>query len=95
MRNSILLKSLFLMALWLVCLGQMTAQNVAKIGTTEYATLQDAVDAAYEMTGDVTIDIIADFTDVDNLEVLLNIRNDTSLGFPVWCDGHFFSLFHP
>ena len=59
MRNSILLKSLFLMALWLVCLGQMTAQNVAKIGTTEYATLQDAVDAAYDnMTGDITIDLV-------------------------------------
>jgi uncharacterized protein (TIGR02145 family) len=78
MRNSILLKSLFLMALWLVCLGQMTAQNVAKIGTTEYATLQDAVDAAYEMTGDITIDLVDNtsesvtITQKANLNLTLN-----------------------
>ena len=48
------------MSLCFVCLGQIFAQNVAKIGTTEYATLQAAVDAAYEMTGDVTVELVAD-----------------------------------
>ena len=55
-------KGIILLSLCFVCLGQILAQNVAKIGTTEYASLQDALDAAYGMTGDVTIDIIADFT---------------------------------
>ena len=37
--------------------------GVAKIGSTEYATLQEAVDAAYaDMTGDVTIELIADIS---------------------------------
>ncbi len=33
--------------------------NVARIGSTEYGTLQAAVDAAHEMTGDVTIELTA------------------------------------
>jgi|GEM_PF-6863388 len=41
----------------LMCMSITWAQNVAKIGGTGYATLQDAVDDAYaNMTGDVTID---------------------------------------
>jgi len=40
----------------------LQAQNVAEISGTQYATLQDALDAAYAATGDVTIDILADFT---------------------------------
>ena len=35
---------------------------VAKIGETTYTTLQKAVDAAYDMTGDVTIEFVADIT---------------------------------
>ncbi len=36
----------------------MYAQNVAKIGSTEYETLQAALDAAHdEMTGDVTVEL--------------------------------------
>ena len=39
------------------------ADNVAKIGSTEYATLQEAVDDAYaNMTGDVTITLLSDIT---------------------------------
>lgn len=36
---------------------------VAKIGDTGYPTLQSAIDAAYEMTGDVTIELIDDITE--------------------------------
>lgn len=53
-------KGFLLIALCFVCIGQIVAQNVARIGTTEYATLQAAVDAAYATTGDVTIEMIAD-----------------------------------
>ena len=35
---------------------------VAKIGETLYASLQDALDAAHEMTGDVTVTLVADIT---------------------------------
>lgn len=53
-------KLLFIFAL-LMCMSITWAQNVAKIGSTEYATLQAAVDDAYNnMTGDVTIELIAD-----------------------------------
>ena len=56
-------KGFLLIAVCLVCLGQTIAQTtVAKIGSDEYTTLQEALDAAYVATGDVTIDIIADFT---------------------------------
>ena len=37
---------------------------VAKIGDTPYASLQDAIDAAHEMTGDVTVTLLADITEV-------------------------------
>ena len=57
-------KYFLLVAVCMVCLGQLTAQNVAKIGSDEYATLQAAVDAAYNATyatpTNVTIELIAD-----------------------------------
>ena len=51
-------KGFFLTSLFFICLGQIAAQNVAKIGTTEYTTLQEALDAAHEMNGDVTIELL-------------------------------------
>ena len=38
-------KGIFFMSLCFFCLGQVTAQNEAKIGTTEYPTLEEAVAA--------------------------------------------------
>ena len=72
-----------LIAVCLVCLGQTIAQTtVAKIGTTEYTTLQAAVDAAYEMTGDVTIEIVQDINgdyavvrEKNNLYITINGNN--------------------
>lgn len=55
-------KGFLLIAVCFICIGQIVAQNVAKIGSTEYATLQEAVDAAYEMTGDVTIELLKDIS---------------------------------
>ena len=46
----------------LMCMSITWAQNVAKIGTTEYTTLQAALDAAYATTSDVTIEMTADYT---------------------------------
>lgn len=44
----------------LMCMSITWAQNVAKIGSTEYATIQAAVDdASTNMTGDVTIELLA------------------------------------
>ena len=40
------------------------AEPVAKIDEALYATLQAAIDAAYEMTGSVTVTLIADITEV-------------------------------
>lgn len=48
------------MTLFLLTAGMSYAQNVAKIGSTEYATIQAAVDdASTNMTGDVTIELLA------------------------------------
>ncbi len=59
-------KGIILLSLCFVCLGQIFAQNVAKIGTTEYASLQAAVDDAYNATyatpTDVTIELTSDIT---------------------------------
>lgn len=52
------------LALLLVAIGSVTvaiAQNVAKIGTTEYATLQEAIDAVPKGSGGY-IEVIADAT---------------------------------
>ena len=57
-RNLLVLTMAFVLTI-----GGANAQNVAKIGTTEYATLQAAVDDAYDnMTGDVTISLTSDIT---------------------------------
>ncbi len=50
---------LLCLSLLSIVVGAASAQNVAKIGSTEYATLQEAVDAAHDMSGDVTITLIA------------------------------------
>ena len=70
-------KLLFIFAL-LMCMSLTWAQNVAKIGTTEYTTLQDAVDAAYATTGDVTIELIANTSEavVVKKKVGLNLTID-------------------
>lgn len=46
----------------LMCMSITWAQNVAEINGTPYPTLQDALDAAYSMTGDVTIALIGNPT---------------------------------
>lgn len=76
-------KGFLLIAVCLVCLGQTIAQTaVAKIGSDEYTTLQAAVDAAYEMTGDITIEIVQDINgdyavvrEKNNLYITINGNN--------------------
>ena len=54
-------KRLFIAALlasWLP-FASTYADNVAKIGSAEYETLQAALDAAHETTGDVTVELTA------------------------------------
>ncbi|MBO4655987.1 MAG: InlB B-repeat-containing protein [Bacteroidales bacterium] len=54
-------KVLFFLTLFLLTAGMSYAQNVAKIGATEYPTLQEAIDYANaNLTGDVTIELIKD-----------------------------------
>ncbi len=53
------IRTLFVLMLAVVLTVAAEAQNVAKIGSEEYTTLQAAVDAAYATTGDVTIELIA------------------------------------
>ncbi len=71
MRKNLALRKLWLSLLLLVGataiaipgIQGITEGSVAKIGDTGYATLQEAVDAAYaDMTGDVTIELIDDIT---------------------------------
>ena len=56
----------------------MLAQNVAKIGTTEYATLQEAVDAVQQGSSGY-IFILADATfdelRVEGKKITLNLKN--------------------
>ena len=81
-------KGFLLIAVCLVCLGQTIAQTtVAKIGSDEYTTLQAAVDAAYEMTGDVTIEIVQDINgdyavvrEKNNLNLTIDGNNHTMNG---------------
>ena len=47
-------------------------EPVAKIGSTEYATLKEAFDAAHEMTGDVTIELI------DNVDITGYYNSNTT-----------------
>lgn len=67
LNNNVMKKKFtFLLIALLACLGvkasppQQDDGNVAIIGSTEYETLQAAVDAAYTMTGDVTIELLQD-----------------------------------
>ena len=54
---------LLCLSLLSIVVGAASAQNVAKIGSDEYATLQEAVDAAYNgMTGDITVSLLSDIT---------------------------------
>lgn len=46
----------------LMCMSITWAQNVAKIGSTEYPTLQDALDDAHSQTGDITVELTANVT---------------------------------
>lgn len=78
------------MTLFLLTAGMSYAQNVAKIGTTEYPTLQAAVDDAYSATyatpTDVTIEFIADFEEhvlvmqKANLNLTIDGKNHTLAG---------------
>lgn len=60
------------------------AQNVAKIGDTEYATLQAAVDAAKQLSGSQTINLIANVSEetvtiqeVANFQLTIDGQNKT------------------
>ena len=55
----------------LAFVGVVRAENVAKIGDVEYETLQDAIDAAILLSGDVEIEISAGTYAVD-----INLTND-------------------
>ena len=50
-------KGFFLISLCFICLGQVMAQNEAQIGSTEYATLEEAI--AHATSGDVVEIIVA------------------------------------
>ena len=54
----------FLMAIFATMLpiAAAWADDVAKIGGIGYATLQEALDAAHEMTGDVTVELLPSAT---------------------------------
>ena len=64
--------------------GMTHAQNVAKIGDTEYATLQAAVDAAKQLSGSQTINLIANVSEetvtiqeVANFQLTIDGQNKT------------------
>lgn len=58
------MKKLLFILFLLMCVSITWAQNVAKIGSTEYPTLQGAIDFAITQAGEtVTIDILRDFTE--------------------------------
>lgn len=81
-------KLLFFLTLFLLGAGMSYAQNVAKIGSTEYPTLQEAIDYAITRVGEtVTIDILRDFTEgpVDitqnpNINIVINGHDKTLTG---------------
>lgn len=70
----------------LMCMSITWAQNVAKIGSTEYATLQEALDDAHSQTGDITVELTANVTGYaivrQKLDLNLTIEgnNDTIFG---------------
>lgn len=77
------------LALLLVAIGSVTvaiAQNVAKIGTTEYATLQEAINAVpkggsgyIEVIADATFDELAIRDKTINLDLLKHTIKATIL----------------
>ncbi len=73
--------------------GVVPAPVVAKIGDKGYATLQDALDAAKEMTGDVTVTLLSDITEVatieqkDGLNITLDGDGKTITG-QIYIDGN-------
>lgn len=87
-------KGFLLIAVCFICIGQIVAQNVAKIGTNEYSSLQAAVNDAYDnMTGDVTIEMTSDITayTIIKQKVGLNLTiegNDHTLGGQIIIDGN-------
>ena len=74
------------LALLLVAIGSVTvaiAQNVAKIGTTEYATLKEAVDAVQTgAKGYIYILNDASFGDlrIEGKQIIINLQNHTVTG---------------
>ena len=85
MRKNLTLRKLWLSLLLLV--GATTvafAQKVAKVGGTEYATLQEAVAAAQQMGGAVTVELIDDISgetvtikEVANFKLTIDGNNKT------------------
>ena len=83
MRHYSLHKFLALLLVAVSSATTMLAQNVAKIGTTEYATLQEAVDAVQQGSSDY-ISILADATfdelRVEGKKITLNLKKHTIKG---------------
>lgn len=69
MRNFTLHKFLAMLLMTVSCATLSVAQNVAKTGTKEYATLQQAADAALTAGQTVTLINDVDLTTGSNLEV--------------------------
>ena len=75
------------MTLFLLGAGMSYAQNVAKIvGGNEYPTLQEAVDAAYNMSGDTTIELLANTSEAvvvkkkEGLNLTIDGKDNTLTG---------------
>ena len=83
MRNFTLHKFLA-MLLMAVCSATLSvAQNVAKIGSTEYATLQEAVDSvAQGKKGYIYIlaDASFDNLSIEGKQIIINLQNHTVTG---------------
>ena len=78
---------LLCLSLLSIVVGTASAQNVAKIGSTEYATLQAAVDAAQASGGAQTITLIGNVDDevvtineVANFQLTIDGQNHTYNG---------------
>lgn len=66
------------------------AQNVAKIGTTEYATLKEAVDAVQPgakgyiyILGDASFDDLS----IEGKQIIINLQNHTVTGNDIAVNG--------
>lgn len=83
MRNLTLHKFLAMLLMTVSCATLSVAQNVAKIGTTEYATLQEAVDAVQTGSkGYIYILNDASFEDlrIEGKQIIINLQNHTVTG---------------